>query len=106
MTPYCNPPQAFPLAATTPQPFAHEIILIFAIIRIIFRWREPDGPKTGTSFGEILQNSTRGGASPGGNEACRRQLGGILGETLHMAFVQNKAMAIRAMKWVMEMTME
>ena len=28
-----------------PQPFAHEIIPDFAIIRIIFRWRESDGPK-------------------------------------------------------------
>lgn len=34
------------MAATTPQPFAHEIIPDFAIIRIVFRWREPDGPKT------------------------------------------------------------
>ena len=28
------------------------------------------------------------------------------GDPTYMAFVQNKAMAIRAMKWVMEMTME
>ena len=33
------------VAATTPQPLAKEIIPDFAIIHIIFCWRDSDGPK-------------------------------------------------------------
>ena len=33
------------VAATTSQPLGNEIIPDFAIIHVIFRWRDPDGPK-------------------------------------------------------------
>jgi hypothetical protein len=76
------------VATTSPQPFAYEIIPDFAIIRIIFRWREPDGPKrwhnvkirhAGVSLLVEIKRA--------GDRSARS-----LVETVQMAIAQNEAM--------------
>jgi hypothetical protein len=77
------------VAATTPQPFAYEIIPDFAIIRIIFRWREPDGPRRWRNVKirhagvPLLVEIKRAGG---------RSARSLVETLVHMAIAQNEAM--------------
>ena len=77
------------VAVTTPQPFAYEIIPDFAIIRLIFRWRDPDGPKRWRNVKirhagvPLLVEIKRAGA---------RSARSLVETLVHMAIAQHEAM--------------
>lgn len=77
------------VATTTPQPLAKEIIPDFAIIRIIFRWRDQDGPKRWRNVKirhagvPLLVEIKRAGG---------RSARSLVETLVHMAIAQNEAM--------------